>query len=339
MPTRPSITCVGSTMVDLISYLERLPGQGETVFGRDFAQGFGGKGANQAVMAALLGADVLMVNAVGTDAFGRETIENFRAFGIDVRFIAQLDGTYSGVANILVDPSGDNRIVLGAGANRLISETQVEAAFRASRHPTLVLSQLEIPQSIILRAFQLGKQAGATTVLNPGPAAPVDPRLLALTDWLIPNETEFAVLYASQFERAPENMAADVVRLASALEVAVVVTLGRDGAVMVDPAGTPARHFVAPVVEAVDTTGAGDAFCGGFAYAVAAGLGPTTRFGSPSPSPRTRSPGAELRCRTPAEPTSSASFAVSLRRRHRTPRAGTTRTAGKGWTTWQDDHG
>ncbi|MHA7134732.1 ribokinase [Oerskovia turbata] len=272
--SRPQITCVGSTMVDLISYLERMPAQGETVFGRDFAQGFGGKGANQAVMSALLGADVVMVNTVATDSFGRDTIENFRSFGIDVECMEQVDGTYSGVANVLVDPSGDNSIILGAGANAFMTTDQVERAFRARPRPDLVLSQLEIPQPVILRGFQLAKEGGATTVLNPGPAAPVDPAILALTDWLIPNETEFAVLYTAEFGEAPTNYDADVVRFADALGVNVVVTLGPDGAVLVEPGDLQARAFDAPVVAAIDTTGAGDAFCGGFCFGLADGLSP-----------------------------------------------------------------
>jgi ribokinase len=246
MTNGPAITCVGSTMVDLITYLGRMPDQGETVFGRDFAQGFGGKGANQAVMATLLGADVVMVNTVATDAFGRDTIANLRSFGVDVRFVNEIEDTHSGLANILVDPTGNNRIILAAGANRFVSEAQVEAAFQADPDPALVLSQLEIPQAAVLRGFQLGKQGGAMTVLNPGPAAPIDSRVLALTDWLIPNETEFSLLYASHFGRAPEGVNADVVRLADALEVAIVVTLGPDGAVLALP-GTGGPHvFAAP---------------------------------------------------------------------------------------------
>lgn len=269
-PNPPSIVCVGSTMVDLISYLERMPEQGETIFGRGFAQGFGGKGANQAVMAALLGADVAMVNTVATDSFGRDTIANFASFGIDVDFMESVDDTYSGVANILVDPSGDNRIVLGAGANEFMTVDQVDRAFAVHRKPDLVLSQLEVPQPIILRGFQHAKAAGAITVLNPGPAAPVDREILALTDWLIPNETEFALLFDAEFGRAPENVSSDLADFAERLAVRVVVTLGEDGAQLLQEDGTTTA-FAAPRVDAIDTTGAGDAFCGAFSYALASG--------------------------------------------------------------------
>lgn len=269
----PRITCVGSTMVDLISYLERMPAQGETVFGRGFAQGFGGKGANQAVMAALLGAQVTMVNTVATDSFGRDTIENFRSFGINVDHMEQAEDSYSGVANVLVDPSGDNRIILGAGANELMTEEQVDAAFEGRPAPHLVLSQLEIPQPIIRRGFEHAKTSGAITVLNPGPAAPVEPDILRMTDWLVPNETEFALLFESEFGRPVDDMEKDAAEFSGRLDIALVITLGEMGAVRVHEDGQ-VESFEAPAMDAVDTTGAGDAFCGGFAYALAAGRSP-----------------------------------------------------------------
>jgi len=270
--TSPSIVCVGSTMIDLISYLDRMPQQGETVFGADFAQGFGGKGANQAVMAALLGAEVSMVNTVGSDSFGRDTIANFQSFGIDTEFIEQVDGTHSGVANILVEKDGSNRIVLGAGANSLMTQAQVDRAFAAHPTPDVVLSQLEVPQPIIRRAFDHAKSSRAITVLNPGPAAAVDPEILASTDWLIPNESEFAVLYESVYGRSPGDYAADAAALAQQLDVRLVITVGAAGANYIREDGRVER-FEAPAVQAVDTTGAGDAFCGSFAYAIAAGWG------------------------------------------------------------------
>lgn len=265
------IICVGSTMVDLISYLQRMPSQGETVFGKDFAQGFGGKGANQAVMAAILGSQVTMVNSVATDSFGRDTIENFRSFGINVSYMEQVGGTYSGVANVLVDPDGDNRIILGAGANEKMTVEQVDRAFRSDACD-LVLSQLEVPQPIIQRGFEHGKRLGAITVLNPGPASPVSPEILALTDWLIPNETEFELLYEAEFGSKPTNYTTDAAKFSKQLGVNVVVTLGKDGATLVE--GASIKSFSAPTVEVVDTTGAGDAFCGAFSHAIAGGTPP-----------------------------------------------------------------
>lgn len=271
MSAGPRVTVVGSSMVDLISYLVRMPDLGETVFGRHFAQGFGGKGANQAVMAALLGAEVAMVNAVGSDSFGRDTIDNFRSFDIDVRHMRVIDGLYSGVANVMVEPSGDNRIVLGAGANEHVSEQQVEAAFADLPAPAVVVSQLEIPQAPIRRGFELAKEQGAVTVLNPGPAAPVDPAILALTDWLIPNESEFDLLARAALQDLSEDRMEAVQAFAQRLEVNVIVTLGEQGAALFRPgADTSVARFPAPRVEVADTTGAGDAFVGAFAYALAA---------------------------------------------------------------------
>lgn len=268
---RPTITCVGSTMIDLIFYSDRAPEKGETIFGKSFAQGFGGKGANQAVMAALLGAEVAMVNALGQDAFGRDTLENFREFGIDVSGVEQVAETHSGVANIVVDATGDNRIVLAAGANLLVTPEMVERAFAQLPTPHIVLSQLEVPQDAIQRGFELGREAGALTVLNPAPAAPVDPGILAVTDWLVPNETEFALLYEAQFDAAPSNHDEDALRFATELGVNVLVTLGEQGAIVAEPGSAEIRKYEAQSVTAVDTTGAGDAFLGGFTFGLASG--------------------------------------------------------------------
>ncbi|MGC5616409.1 ribokinase [Georgenia sp. Z1491] len=268
----PRIMIVSSTMTDLVSYLDRMPDRGETVFGKDFAQGFGGKGANQAVMAALLGAQVTMVCAVGTDSFGRDTIENFRSSGIGTDFIVEVDDTHSGLAMILVDPDGDNRIVLAPGANELLTPDHVDAAFDGSPAPDLVLSQLEVPQETICRGFERARRSGATTVLNPAPAAPVDPELLRVTDWVVPNETELAILLEAETGRTVGDLEADALTFADRIDASLVVTLGERGALLVRDG--VAERFEAPAVRAVDTTGAGDAFCGGFAYALAGGASP-----------------------------------------------------------------
>lgn len=273
---RQDVMVVGSSMVDLLSYLNRFPAPGETIFGRSFSMGFGGKGANQAVMAALLGARVSMVNCLATDVFGDLTVENFESFGIDVSCVDQIEGTYSGVAAIWVEPDGQNRIVLGAGANEALSPERVDRAFDSLPEPKVVLCQFEVPQPAIVRAFEKGREVGATNILNPGPGAPLDPRLPELTDWLVPNETEFAIIADLSEETTDTVKLSPIVeRLAEETETNVVVTLGERGALLYvrgDEAG--ARHVPAPSVEAVDTTGAGDAFAGAFAYAVSRGADP-----------------------------------------------------------------
>lgn len=273
---KPTITCVGSTMVDLSTYLLRMPEQGETVFGRGFAQGFGGKGANQAVIAALLGARVSMVNTVATDSFGGATIANFEKFGIDVSMMRQVDGTYSGVANILVSPDGDNRIVLGAGANEQVTVDQVDEAFRVLPSPDVVISQLEIPQAAILAAFEGGRESQSINILNPGPAATIDPAILELTDYIVPNEPEFELLYSSVLGRKCGNYRDAILEFAREIKTNTVITLGSQGALLFELDQDRILSFHAPVVDTVDTTGAGDAFCGSFAYAIAAGYGAST---------------------------------------------------------------
>ncbi|MFU0507820.1 PfkB family carbohydrate kinase [Pseudaminobacter sp. NGMCC 1.201702] len=165
------ITVVGSNMVDLVSYLHRVPERGETVFGRSFDQGFGGKGANQAVMAALLGGQVDIVTCVGDDLFGPKWFDHFREHGVGINHVSTIAGIYSGVAAIWVEPTGDNRIVLGSGANDHLTPSLVDKAFDDIDATHVVLSQLEIPQPAIVRGFVHARARGAATVLNPGPAA------------------------------------------------------------------------------------------------------------------------------------------------------------------------
>ena len=189
--TAPRIAVVGSTMIDLIAYTQRVPSGGETIQGDDFRLGFGGKGANQAVMARLLGAEVAMVNALGDDVFGDMTMRNFADLGIDARFVTRVPGS-SGVAPIWVEPDGTNRIICVAGANDAMVPADAAAAIHALAPLDVVVGEFEIPQPVTAAAFAAARALGAVTVLNPAPAADMDPALLAVTDWLIPNEHEFA---------------------------------------------------------------------------------------------------------------------------------------------------
>jgi len=186
---QPSIWVVGSTMVDLVSYARRLPERGETVVGERFALGFGGKGANQAVMASRLGARVSIVNCLGDDVFGEMTLENFRREGIDVTHVSRTPLAASGVAPIWVEPSGANRIIVVPGANGHILPEDAEQAVADAHTVDVVLGQLEIAQGVTTAAFAAARDRGAVTILNPAPAAALDPDLVAVTDWLVPNET------------------------------------------------------------------------------------------------------------------------------------------------------
>ena len=262
----PKIAVVGSTMIDLVAYTSRVPDSGETLVGESFQMGFGGKGANQAVMARLLGADVAMVNCLGDDAYGDMTMENFATFGIDTTNVGRVTGA-SGVAPIWVEPDGSNRIIIIPGANHRLTTEQAARAVREAAGVAVVVGQLEIPQAVTAAGFAAAREAGAITVLNPAPAAPLSSELLRLSDWLIPNEVEFEIL-------AGEPPATDRVLRTFACRTAsrLAVTLGEKGVALVSATYNQVTRIPAPVVEAVDTTGAGDAFVGAFVVGLASGL-------------------------------------------------------------------
>ncbi|MEZ5175487.1 MAG: ribokinase [Acidimicrobiia bacterium] len=260
-----SIVVVGSMNIDMVAYCDRFPEDGETLVGSSYAQGFGGKGANQAVMAARLGATTRFVGCVGDDDLGRATIDNLDESGIDVSGIGVLAGHGTGVAPIWVNRDGTNRILIIPGANDALTPDHVTSHLAGLDRAAVVVGQLETPQDATLAAFEWARSHGATKVLNPAPAADLDDRLLAATDWLIPNETEFALLTGD----APTEAAVE--RWAQEWGCGFVVTLGADGVIVADGSNAPWRE-AARQVRVVDTTGAGDAFVGGFAAGLAAGM-------------------------------------------------------------------
>jgi ribokinase len=265
---RPVIAVVGSLNIDLVAYARRVPSVGETVIGDRFQMGFGGKGANQAVMAARLGALVSMVGAVGDDFYAGMTLENLQGQGVDATHIARVAGS-SGVAPIWVEPDGTNRIIVVPGANGAVDPETAAAAIRSIDGIDVVIGQLEIPQRVTGAAFRAAREGGAMTILNPAPAAPLGRELIAGADWLIPNETEFAILSGIDRLDAEDDQA--IVAYAGSISQRLLVTLGSRGAALVTPAGEVRRVAATPVT-AVDTTGAGDAFVGAFAVGLAAGL-------------------------------------------------------------------
>jgi ribokinase len=252
--------------IDLIAYTRRTPGPGETVIGERFRSGFGGKGANQAVMARLLGADVSFVGALGDDLYATTTLENFARLGVDASGVMRVAGS-SGVAPIWVEADGTNRIIVVPGANDLVTPEFAGAAVRAMARADVCVGQLEIPQAATSAGFAAARARGAVTVLNPAPAAPISPELLAVSDWLIPNEVELAILAGSGGDGSDTALAAFAERAGTRL----VVTLGARGAALVGLDGSVTRVPAEPVT-AVDTTGAGDAFVGAFAVGLAHGL-------------------------------------------------------------------
>ncbi|MDE0927302.1 MAG: ribokinase [Acidimicrobiales bacterium] len=263
--TQPTLAVVGSTMIDLVAYAEVLPEDGETLLGEKFQMGFGGKGANQAVMAKLMGAEVAMVNCLGDDDYAQMYRKNFADYGINTDHVYTAPGA-SGVAPIWVDGQGHNRIIIIPGANHALTAQQATAAIEALAPLQVVIGQFEIPQEVTAAGFAAAQKFEATTVLNPAPASALCPALLAVTDWLIPNEHEFALLAGSE----PSDTA--LLSFATQTATRLLVTLGEAGvALAVD--GEVIR-LPTTRVEAIDTTGAGDAFVGAFAYGLAAGLAP-----------------------------------------------------------------
>lgn len=291
-PERPRILVVGSTMTDLVAYADRLPSDGETVAGTSFHSGFGGKGANQAVMAARLGADIAMVAAVGDDDHGTATLANLGSEGIAIDHVIRVRGS-SGIASIWVDGQGGNRIIIVPGANGLVPASLAEAAV-TTRRPRAVVGQFEIPQAVTAAAFAAARALGAITILNPAPAAAIEPALLAATDWLVPNETEFALLAGQALVSDPLAEAGQIAAFAARVGLSIVVTLGARGAA-VAPAGGPVRVVPAPTVTAVDSTGAGDAFVAGFSVGLAMGRDPlaAARLGCAAASDSVTRPGAQ----------------------------------------------
>ena len=251
MTDTPRIAVVGSTMIDLIAYTSRVPEAGETIQGDDFQLGFGGKGANQAVMARLLGADVAMVNSLGDDVFGDMTMRNFERLGIDTTYLARVPGS-SGVAPIWVEPDGTNRIICVAGANDAMVPADAAAAIRSLAPLAVVVGQFEIPQAVTAAAFAAARAIGAVTILNPAPAATLDPDLLAVADWVIPNELEFARL-ADASSAATDS---EIVAFAARTGTRLVVTLGERGAALLGPDGVVQR-IPAPSVTAAGHDGRG----------------------------------------------------------------------------------
>jgi len=252
------ITVVGSANRDLVVTSEVLPGPGETVLGSGHLETAGGKGANQAVAAARLGADVAFVGAVGDDDAGSMLLAAFADEGVGVENVAITDTVPTGLAVITVDEAGENTIVVSPGANSLVGPGDVAAAGSLLRTAVVTLLQLEIPMAAVIAAAQT---ADGTVMLNAAPAQPLPQALLDAIDVLIVNQSELAVLAGSADPAA-----------ASELAVAVtVVTLGAEGAALV--ADGSVTTYPAPAVDVVDTTGAGDAFCGALAAGIDAGLG------------------------------------------------------------------
>ncbi len=269
MPNRPRIAIVGSCNVDLVTFMDRFPRPGETIFGKRFDLGFGGKGANQAVAARLCGADVQMVGRVGSDIFGPATIQNFQGRGIDTSHVKTVEGTSSGVAPIFVDPTGQNYIFVVKGANDELRPADVDQAADMLRKADCIVLQLEVPLETVYHTIQFARQHGIRCILNPAPAQALDLKKIALVDYFVPNESEAEAITGMPVTNADQAKACAGHLLKQGIR-RVILTLGANGSLL---AGADGMDVIpAFPVNTIDSTGAGDAFIGSFATFLGEGL-------------------------------------------------------------------
>lgn len=266
MPAK--VVVIGSMNMDLVTRAPRLPRGGETLIGESFATVHGGKGANQAVAAARLGAQVSMVGCVGRDAYGEELRGALLAEQIDCQAVSTVDDS-SGVALIVVDDNSQNAIVIVAGANGALTSEVIDRFDSVLQAADVIICQLEVPDATVGHALARGRALGKIVILNPAPASrPLPADWYASIDYLIPNESEAEALSGVPVDSVEAAKTA-ATRLIGMGAGKVIITLGAQGSLFAN--GKSFEHFPALKVKAVDTTGAGDTFVGGFAAALAAG--------------------------------------------------------------------
>ncbi len=283
-PQAGRVTVVGSLNMDLVIRASRLPKEGETLAGRSFVNVPGGKGGNQAVAAARLGAQVAMIGRVGDDDNGRQLVAGLRRDGIDCHGVATDPSLPTGVAMIVVDDAGQNAIVIVAGSNGALTTAAIAEYEPAIERADVLVCQLEVPDDTVLAAMSVARKHGRIVVLNPAPATkPLARNWLESADFLIPNELEVSALSGVHVD-SPDSAreAAKALQLSGARNV--IITLGKRGVMVLtegDRAGDGGTHYLPANVEAIDTTAAGDTFVGGFCAALAAKrtLDEAVRFG------------------------------------------------------------
>ncbi|WMW81629.1 ribokinase [Undibacterium cyanobacteriorum] len=264
------IVVVGSVNMDLLFKTPRMPAPGETLMGQSFHQIHGGKGANQAVAAARLGGEVSLIACVGQDDFGRSSVAALQADGIDTQLVRQVSNCATGVAGILLDDSGENSIVLAAGANAEVQSTDIDAGKTIMSGAQFLVCQLETPMASVAYAIQQAKTLGLQVILNPAPMQDIATDLLNQVDFLVLNETETQQMTGMSVENAESAVAAAQVLRQRGVGT-VIVTLGAAGVVVVTAEGS--MTMPAYKVEVLDTTAAGDTFVGALAVALGEGEG------------------------------------------------------------------
>jgi ribokinase len=269
MAKQSKVAVVGSANVDLITFNDTFPRAGETVFGKKFDLGFGGKGANQAVAARRCGASVSMVAKVGNDLFGPATIKNFESLGIDASHVRIAEGISTGVAPIFVDPTGQNRILVITGANDRVLPADVDAAAPLLSAADTILLQFEIPLTTVYHTIRFAKSKGIRCILNPAPFRPPDFKEVAMADYFVPNESEAEAITGIPVHTLEDARKCADYLLGQGLS-RVVITLGERGSLLATSNGM--ELIPAFKVDPIDSTGAGDAFIGSFAVFLGEGL-------------------------------------------------------------------
>ena len=282
------IAVAGSFNADLVSYMQRMPRPGETVHGDVFVTGAGGKGSNQAVAAARLGAEVTFIGRLGQDVFANLAYELWAEEGVNSDFVRRDSEHATGVAPIMVDSAGENAIAVVLGANLRIQRADIDAARERIAAADALIVQLEINYDMVAYALEVAKGLGIATILNPAPAAELPKATIDLADYLTPNETELETLNASELK----DVAAAARSLMTRPDQTAVVTLGARGAQIVTRESS--RLIDAYAVDVVDTTGAGDAFNAALAVALAEGkaLDDAVRFANAAAALCVTKPGA-----------------------------------------------
>ncbi len=264
------LVVIGSSNMDLVVSTEHFPLPGQTVMGKKFMTNFGGKGANQAVAASLLGGDVIFICKVGNDNYGREMIEKFQKDGIDTQYVTATDQAATGIAVITVDANGENTIVVASGANALLTSEDIRNAEPAISQADVLLMQLETPVEPLCTAAQMAHEKGKYVILNPAPApkAPLPSDLLRHIDLIIPNETEATSITGIEItDLQSAERALEALKKLGAKDA--MITLGEKGVLANDDGKV--KLFPACKVQAIDTTAAGDTFCGALSVAICQG--------------------------------------------------------------------
>jgi ribokinase len=268
MRKKPKILVIGSANMDMVIGTDHFPVPGETIIGGDFSLIPGGKGANQAVAAARLGGDVCFITQLGKDIFGDQNLENFKREGIDTSFIKQNPNQPTGVALITVDKSGENTIIVAPGANHTLSVAEISSASNAFQQADIVLVQLEVPVPIVVEACQKAYGLGKRVILNPAPAMDLPESLFRFLYLIVPNETEAEFLTGIKvIGEASAYQAAS--RLRNMGVQRIIITMGALGAFLFTDSFQ--GIIATTIVEAIDTTAAGDTFCGALAVALGSG--------------------------------------------------------------------